>query len=204
MLVKNFKLYTHEIIRVLRENKRLAFKLFKIMLIFLVSGYVLQIYFLSLDYAELGGSGFTFYVRLPDFTKIFFRNLSTITLIMFSSILHLGLLAVFLVTLGIGIGIGSLMAEGTYFLKCGPLAALFTLIPHGVFELLAYFFASALSLKVGFSVIKPPEGKTRLEAIKVGYKDMLILYPLLVLLLLIAALIESKISIPLLKAFVSR
>lgn len=101
-----------------------------------------------------------------------------------------------LVTLGLnGALIGIVLA-----LSAGESAALLPLIflgllPHGIFELFAFFLCGAIGLKFGFHCIASPlPGKTRSESFRYIWKEAISVLPLVVLLLIIAALIEILIT----------
>ncbi len=65
------------------------------------------------------------------------------------------------------------------------------ILPHGLPELAAVFFCSAMGLKIGIhAIISPLPGMTRLESIKYIWKEIIAILPLIVVLLLVAALIE--------------
>lgn len=71
----------------------------------------------------------------------------------------------------------------------------FGILPHGLFELFAFFLCGAIGLKFGYHCIASPlPGKTRLESYRYIWKEAISLMPLVVLLLLIAALVEIFIT----------
>lgn len=102
-----------------------------------------------------------------------------------------------LVTLGLnGAIVGMLLA-----LSAGndPLLLLqiivFGILPHGIFELFAFFLCAAIGLKFGYHCIASPlSGKTRLESFRFIWKEAISVLPLVVLLLLLAAFIEIMIT----------
>lgn len=72
-----------------------------------------------------------------------------------------------------------------------PGMLLFGILPHGVFELFAFFLCGALGLKLGYHCIASPlPGKTRLQSFKYIWKEIVSVMPLVTALLLCAALIE--------------
>ena len=101
-----------------------------------------------------------------------------------------------LVTLGLnGSLVGSLLAfttqEGIPLLP----SIMFGLLPHGIFELFAFFLCGAIGLKFGYHCVASPlPGKTRLESFRYIWKEAISVLPLVVLLLLIAAFIELLIT----------
>ncbi|NLI69564.1 MAG: stage II sporulation protein M [Firmicutes bacterium] len=65
------------------------------------------------------------------------------------------------------------------------------ILPHGLPELAAVFLCAALGLKIGIhATISPLPGMTRLESIKYIWKEIMAIIPLVIILLLLAALIE--------------
>lgn len=69
------------------------------------------------------------------------------------------------------------------------------ILPHGIFELFALFLCGALGLKLGYHCIASPlPDKTRLQSFKYIWKEIVSVIPLVVALLLCAALIEIFIT----------
>lgn len=69
------------------------------------------------------------------------------------------------------------------------------ILPHGIFELAAFFICGALGLKFGYHCIAfPLPGKNRLQSFKYIWKEAVSVLPLVVLLLLVAALVEVMIT----------
>lgn len=72
---------------------------------------------------------------------------------------------------------------------------LFGILPHGIFELFAFFLCAAMGLKFGYHCIASPlPKKTRLESFRFIWKEVISVLPLVVLLLLVAAFIEIMIT----------
>ena len=70
-------------------------------------------------------------------------------------------------------------------------AIILGILPHGIFELSAFFLCGALGLKMGYHCIAAPlPGKTRLQSFKYIWKEVVSVIPLVTILLLGAALIE--------------
>ncbi len=101
-----------------------------------------------------------------------------------------------LVTLGVnGALVGTLLSfsvrEGAPLL---PMIA-FGLLPHGVFELFAFFLCAAIGLKFGYHCIASPlPGKTRGQSFRFIWKEAISILPLVVALLIIAAAIEILVT----------
>lgn len=70
-------------------------------------------------------------------------------------------------------------------------ALILGILPHGIFELPAFFLCGALGLKMGYHCTAAPlTGKTRLQSFKYIWKETVSVIPLVTMLLLGAALIE--------------
>lgn len=69
------------------------------------------------------------------------------------------------------------------------------IMPHGLFELFAFFLCGAIGLKFGYHCIASPlPGKTRLESYRYIWKEAISVLPLVVLLLISSAFIEILIT----------
>ncbi len=101
-----------------------------------------------------------------------------------------------LVTLGInGALVGALLSfsaqEGVPVLQVIVLG----LLPHGIFELFAFFLCAGIGLKFGYHCIASPlPGKTRGQSFRYIWKEAISILPLVVVLLLAAAVIEVLIT----------
>ncbi len=67
-------------------------------------------------------------------------------------------------------------------------------LPHGIFELPAFFLAAAFGLKMGFHIIFPLPQKRRGESIIFIWKEFWAVLPLLLNLLILAAVIEILVT----------
>jgi stage II sporulation protein M len=74
-------------------------------------------------------------------------------------------------------------------------------LPHGVFELTAFFLSAAFGLKLGFHAIFPLPQKKRGESIVFIWKEFWTVLPLILILLVIAAAIEILVTPHLLNLF---
>ncbi len=101
-----------------------------------------------------------------------------------------------LVTLGLnGALVGALLSFSTQ--EGVPLLAMiaFGLLPHGIFELFAFFLCAAIGLKFGYHCVASPlPGKTRGQSFRFIWKEAISILPLVVLLLVIAAAVEILIT----------
>ncbi|MCJ8502866.1 stage II sporulation protein M [Desulfatitalea alkaliphila] len=79
-----------------------------------------------------------------------------------------------------------------------------TLLPHGIFELAAFFLSGGIGLKFGFHVtLAPLPGCTRKQSFKIIWREIWIVMPLLTLLVLIAAFVEIFVTGQLANRFIS-
>ena len=80
---------------------------------------------------------------------------------------------------------------------------LFGIMPHGVFELFAFFLCGAMGLKFGYHCVASPlPGKTRMESFRYIWKEVISVLPLIVILLLAAAFIEMLVTPKLLEVII--
>jgi stage II sporulation protein M len=188
--------------RVIRQNRNW---LFLALIIFLLSGFF---FFIVTDpvRAPLGPMVDEQFEQLQNLFTLILESSPLIgVLIVFinnfismAQMLILGFLAGVspLFTLGLNgalIGIMFALAAGEGI----PLLPLLILgiLPHGVFELSAFFLCGALGLKFGYHcVVSPLPGKSRLESFKHIWKETISVLPLVVVLLLLAALVEILIT----------
>lgn len=68
------------------------------------------------------------------------------------------------------------------------------IIPHGIFELPAFFISAAFGLKTGFHLIFPITQKNRRQSIGSIWKEYVALLPLVIFLLLLGAIIEILVT----------
>lgn len=68
------------------------------------------------------------------------------------------------------------------------------ILPHGIFELPAFFISAALGLKTGFHLIFPILPKNRRQSIVFIWKEYGALFPLVIWLLLLGAIIEILVT----------
>lgn len=74
-------------------------------------------------------------------------------------------------------------------------------LPHGIFELTAFFLSAAFGLKLGFHIIFPLPQKKRGESIIFIWKEFWAVFPLILILLAFAAAIEILVTPHLLHLF---
>lgn len=78
------------------------------------------------------------------------------------------------------------------------------ILPHGIFELWAFFICGGLGLKFGYHCIASPlPGMTRRQSFRHIWKEVISVLPLVVTLLLLAAVIEIYITKYLLLRFIA-
>ena len=64
------------------------------------------------------------------------------------------------------------------------------ILPHGIFELPAFFISAAFGLKMGFHLVFPLPQKKRGESLGIIWREYFSIFPLVVYLLFIASIIE--------------
>lgn len=110
--------------------------------------------------------------------------------------------------LGVVAGISPLFTLGLNGAMVGILLALtageglplfqviaFGIMPHGIFELFAFFLCGAMGLKFGYHCVASPlPGKTRMQSYRYIWKEVISVMPLIVILLLAAAFIEMLVT----------
>lgn len=123
---------------------------------------------------------------------LFFNNLlSSLYVVLLGIILGLpSLLGLFTNGAFLGTVMSSLSHEGISALTFVSLGVL----PHGIFELPAFFLAAAFGLKLGFHTIFPLPQKKRGESIIFIWKEFWSILPLVLNLLILAAVIEILIT----------
>ncbi len=92
------------------------------------------------------------------------------------------------------IGNGSLLGVVAFILSEQGIKIIpffiFGVLPHGIFELPAFFISASLGLKIGYHIIFPYPGCGRLETLKQLWQEIVRMVPAIFLLLLIAAAVE--------------
>ncbi len=188
--------------RVIRQNRNW---LFLALMIFLLSGFFV---FFTTDPGK---------APLGQMVDGQFEQLQKLITLILESSPVIGILLVFMnnllsmaqmVILGFLAGVSPLFTLGLngalvgmmFALAAGegiPLLPLLVLgiLPHGVFELFAFFLCGALGLKFGYHcVLSPLPGKNRLQSFKYIWKEAFSIVPLVVVLLLLAALVEMLVT----------
>lgn len=196
-------------VRVIRQNRSW---LFLALIIFLLSGFL--VFFTT----DSGGAPLS-----PLVDGQFEQLQELITLILESSPV-VGVILVFMnnfilmaqmLILGFLAGVSPLFTLGLNGALIGMMFALaagegipllpliiFGILPHGIFELFAFFLCGALGLKFGYHcVISPLPGKNRLQSFRFIWKEVFSVLPLVITLLLLAAMVELLITPKLLGLF---
>lgn len=73
------------------------------------------------------------------------------------------------------------------------------IVPHGIFELPAFIISAAFGLKLGFHLVFPLPGKKRGESLVTIWREYWSVFPLVLKLLVIAAILEVMVTPHLLK-----
>jgi len=71
---------------------------------------------------------------------------------------------------------------------------LLLIVPHGIFELPAIFISAAFGLKLGWGWLLPGSTGKRWQVFKSAFADSVRIFPLVFVLLVIAALVESYVT----------
>ena len=84
----------------------------------------------------------------------------------------------------------ALAAEGIPVLSF----VLLGILPHGIFELSAFFISAAFGLKLGFHLVFPLPGKKRGESLLTVWREYWSVFPLVLKLLFLAAFLEVLVT----------
>jgi stage II sporulation protein M len=68
------------------------------------------------------------------------------------------------------------------------------ILPHGIFELPAFLTSAAFGLKIGFHLIFPLPQKKRWESLSIIWKEFFAIFPLILLMLITAAIVEVLVT----------
>lgn len=71
---------------------------------------------------------------------------------------------------------------------------LFGIVPHGLFEIPAFILAGAMGIKLGYMWLRPVVGKTRWRSFLFAGRETLFVTPVIIVLLLAAAMIEGYVT----------
>lgn len=77
------------------------------------------------------------------------------------------------------------------------------ILPHGIFELPALIFSAAFGLKTGFHLIFPLTGKKRGESLLTIWREYWSVFPLVLKLLILAAILEVLVTPHLIQQLIS-
>lgn len=123
---------------------------------------------------------------------LFLHNLSsTIQIMLFGLLLGLPALAS-AITNGAILGIVAFQLTQEGMAPLPYLAA--GILPHGLFELPAFFLSAAFGLKLGYHVVFPAPGQTRKETLRGIFREIASAFPYIFSLLLVAAIIEVLVT----------
>lgn len=67
-------------------------------------------------------------------------------------------------------------------------------LPHGIFELPAFFISASLGLKIGYHIVFPLTGETRRNSLKILVREAKGMAPAIMILLVVAACIEVVVT----------
>lgn len=140
---------------------------------------------------------------LSTAAAIFLNNLRSITLILFLGIV-LGILPLFSVALNSFI-VGFLTAYTFAFNWPFTAIALLVagLVPHGIFEIPALLIAAGFGFKLGYFWRRPEQVSAGAKLL-LTLKENVLLFPLLLILIFVAAIVETYVSSYLLSLLIQR
>ena len=124
---------------------------------------------------------------------VFTRNITITTVSSFLGIIF-GLTSIFVTYINgivLGVVFGYLPVRGF----ANPFQIFLLILPHGIFEYIGTFLAMSFGLRLGINWIVDKKGKSRKQIFVEDLKKLISIYPLVFLLLLLAALIEGTITI---------
>jgi len=91
---------------------------------------------------------------------------------------------------------------GFFFGAANNPALFIAIIPHGIFEIPSFLIGTGVGIRLGFVIIMPKKGKTRIECLREVSSDAVKILILIIPMLLIAAAVEITISAELAKMLV--
>jgi stage II sporulation protein M len=93
------------------------------------------------------------------------------------------------------------MVIGYLFASLNPAAGIplwalivFGILPHGILEIPAFILAGAMGIKLGYMWLRPIVGSSRWQSFAYAAKETLFLFPLILVMLVVAATIEGFIT----------
>lgn len=148
---------------------------------------------------ELGTTIYTAHPLRGIYLILLNNTIATFGILLFSFILGLPpLFSLFGNGTLMGV-VAVLMAEqGISF----PVFFFLGILPHGILELPAFFISASLGLKIGYHVIFPLPGETRVSGLKLMVREAVKMAPVIFLLLAVAACVEVLVTPLILAPFV--
>ena len=86
--------------------------------------------------------------------------------------------------------VATLAGEGISILSFTVLG----ILPHGIFEIPAFIISAAFGLKLGYHLIFPLTGKKRGESLVTIWREYWSVFPLIMNLLILAAIVEVLVT----------
>jgi len=186
---------------ILQQN----FGWFIIAALFFFIGIVSAILFMENEQFFIGELTEGQYEALQEMAEIVFSGspLRGITYLLVNNLLA----SLMVMLLGVIIGIPTLLGLFTNGVLLGSVGAvlaqegipvfsfvLMGIMPHGIFELPAFFLSAAFGLKVGFHLIFPLPGKKRGESLVTIWREYWSVFPLILKFLVLAAALEVLVT----------
>lgn len=133
---------------------------------------------------------------MPSFAfSIASSNLFTHLGLLLFSIIHLGVGAIVFLSIRV-FYLGAAIGWFGNFPDSSTLDGIMAYMPHSIFEFPATFVMATASFWISLALVRPDEESSRMESVKRRYQRVLKLVPLIVILLVVGAIIESTISVP--------
>jgi len=173
--------------------------------IFFGVGIITAILFVGNDQLFLGELTESQYQALQEMAEIVFAG-SPLRGILFLLVNNL-LASLMVMLLGVIMGVPTLLGLFSNGALLGSVVAvlasegipvfpfiLLGIVPHGIFELPAFILSAAFGLKVGFHLVFPLPGKKRGESLVTIWREYWSVFPLILKLLVLAAILEVLVT----------
>ncbi|USH00413.1 stage II sporulation protein M [Thermococcus argininiproducens] len=134
---------------------------------------------------------------VPNFRFLFINNLKVILILSFGGILTFGGLTIWGLIFN-GIPLGLFLHSSWNLRHVGELNSFFFLIlPHGIFEIPALIIAGAAGFKIPYELLRFALGKKKEMITEEDAKEFFKLLAISVILIFIAAMVESRVTLKL-------
>ncbi len=124
---------------------------------------------------------------------VFVRNITITTVSSFLGAIF-GLVPIFVTYIN-GMVLGVVFGYLPINALANPFQIFLLIVPHGIFEYLGTFLGMSFGLRLGINWILDKKDKSRREVFVEDLKKLISIYPLVFLLLVVAALVEGTVTI---------